>query len=159
MNETVNVVTTKTTEIGHKTWGIMKGVMAMASQKVEEYTKDGMKWNNDGWQRNDNERNGPYQEFGQQSKGGWNSSSERGQPSSGGNQISVSSSSWDDWDYKDNKKEESAKGASPHNGDSWAGWDDAKDDGYENFYQSASDKKSVGQNGKSATMWTGGGFV
>lgn len=157
VNETVNVVTTKTTEIGHKTWGIMKGVMAMASQKVEEYAKDGMKWNSDGWQRNDNEKNGFYQEFGQQSKG-WNSSSEGGQPSSGGHINSVSSSSWDDWDQKDNKKEDSTKGAS-HNGDNWAGWDDAKDDGYENFYQSASDKKAVGRNGKSDTMWTEGGFL
>ncbi|KAL6336370.1 hypothetical protein AAG906_014541 [Vitis piasezkii] len=157
VNETVNVVTTKTTEIGHKTWGIMKGVMAMASQKVEEYAKDGMKWNSDGWQRNDNEKNGFYQEFGQQSKG-WNSSSEGGQPSSGGHVNSVSSSSWDDWDQKDNKKEDSTKGAS-HNGDNWAGWDDAKDDGYENFYQSASDKKAVGRNGKSDTMWTEGGFL
>ncbi|KAK1561802.1 hypothetical protein Q3G72_000802 [Acer saccharum] len=50
VNETVNVVTTKTSEIGHRTWGIMKGVMAIASQKVEEYTKDGMNWNNDNWQ-------------------------------------------------------------------------------------------------------------
>ncbi|KAI8016678.1 putative ADP-ribosylation factor GTPase-activating protein AGD6 [Camellia lanceoleosa] len=41
VNETVNVVTTKTTEIGQKTWGIMRGVMALASQKVEEYTKEG----------------------------------------------------------------------------------------------------------------------
>ncbi|KAG0460840.1 hypothetical protein HPP92_021137 [Vanilla planifolia] len=41
VNETVNVVSAKTTEIGQKTWGIMKGVVAMASQKVEEYTKDG----------------------------------------------------------------------------------------------------------------------
>nr|GEV50194.1 probable ADP-ribosylation factor GTPase-activating protein AGD6 [Tanacetum cinerariifolium] len=36
VNETVNVVTAKTTEIGQKTWGLMKGVMAFASQKVEE---------------------------------------------------------------------------------------------------------------------------
>ncbi|KAK7336968.1 hypothetical protein VNO77_17522 [Canavalia gladiata] len=33
VNETVNVVTQKTSEIGHRTWGIMKGVMALASQK------------------------------------------------------------------------------------------------------------------------------
>jgi len=31
VNETVNVVTAKTSEIGQKTWGIMKGVMAIAS--------------------------------------------------------------------------------------------------------------------------------
>ncbi|KAK8623069.1 hypothetical protein V6N13_117962 [Hibiscus sabdariffa] len=39
VNETVNVITARTSEIGQKTWGIMEGVMAMASQKVEEYTQ------------------------------------------------------------------------------------------------------------------------
>ncbi|KAF3965167.1 hypothetical protein CMV_010621 [Castanea mollissima] len=53
VNETVTVVTAKTSEIGQKTWGIMKGVMAMASQKVEEYTKEGINWKTDNWQRND----------------------------------------------------------------------------------------------------------
>ncbi|KAG6596416.1 ADP-ribosylation factor GTPase-activating protein AGD7, partial [Cucurbita argyrosperma subsp. sororia] len=33
VNETVNVVTAKTTEIGQRTWGLMRGVMAIASQK------------------------------------------------------------------------------------------------------------------------------
>lgn len=41
VNETVSVVAAKTTELGQKTWGIMRGVMAMASQTVESYTKDG----------------------------------------------------------------------------------------------------------------------
>lgn len=156
VNETVNVVTAKTTEIGAKTWGIMKGVMAMASQKVEEYTKDGMNWNSDNLQRNDGETNGYYQEFRQEPKG-WNSSSGGGQPSSSGNFNTVSAGSWDDWDQKDNKKEESTKGAASHNGDDWAGWDDAKDDGFE--YQSASDNKTVGHSGKSDSSWTGGGFL
>ncbi|XP_047332002.1 ADP-ribosylation factor GTPase-activating protein AGD7-like, partial [Impatiens glandulifera] len=40
VNETVNVVTAKTTEIGQRTWGIMRGVLALASQKVEELTKE-----------------------------------------------------------------------------------------------------------------------
>lgn len=53
VNETVSVVSAKTSEIGQKTWGIMKGVMAMASQKVEEYTKEGVNWKTDGWQRRD----------------------------------------------------------------------------------------------------------
>lgn len=168
MNETVNVVTAKTTEIGQRTWGIMKGVMALASQKVEEYTKEGGAsgggWKNDSWQRNENQGNGYYQEFGQDSKG-WNNSLSGGgggggQPSSGGNFSSVGSASWDDWDSNDNNtKEVSTKGTAPsHNGDSWAGWDDAKDDGYNNFYQSASDK-SAGHNGKSDSNWTGGGFL
>ena len=119
VNETVNVVTAKTSEIGQKTWGIMKGVMAMASQKVEEFAKEGaVSWNTDGWQQNEADRNGHYRDFAQDSEG-WNSGG--GQPSSGGHSNSVSSTSWDDWDSKDNKKEESSKGVSS-NGDGWAGW-------------------------------------
>ncbi|XP_030957911.1 probable ADP-ribosylation factor GTPase-activating protein AGD6 [Quercus lobata] len=157
VNETVTVVTAKTSEIGQKTWGIMKGVMAMASQKVEEYTKEGINWKTDNWQRNDSETNGYYQEFKQENKG-WNSSPGGGQSSSTGHN-SYNSSSWDDWDSKDNRKEESTKGAASHNSDGWAGWDDAKDDGFDSFYQSASDKKAVGHNGKPDSTWTGGGFL
>lgn len=171
VNETVNVVTAKTTEIGQKTWGLMKGVMALASQKVEEYAKEGgMNWKGDDWQRNDSEKNGFYQEFRQESKGWDSSPSPVGvKPSSSGHNVNyVSSSSWDDWgevkgNNKNNRKEETTKG-SAHNGDGWAGWDDGKDDGYDDFYQSAaaSDKKSVGHNGKSSSSdshWTGGGFL
>ncbi|CAA3012661.1 probable ADP-ribosylation factor GTPase-activating AGD6 [Olea europaea subsp. europaea] len=156
VNETVSVVTAKTSEIGQKTWGIMKGVMALASQKVEEYTKDGSGWKNDGWQRNESERNGYFQEFGEESKG-WNHSP--GVQQSSGRQFnSVSSGSWDDWDSKD-KKEESSKGTMHHDGDSWAGWDDAKDDGSDNYHQSASDHKAIGYNGKSDNKWSEGGFL
>ena len=42
VNETVSVFAAKTTELGQMTWGIMRGVMAMTSQKVELYTKDGL---------------------------------------------------------------------------------------------------------------------
>ncbi|KAJ7977099.1 ADP-ribosylation factor GTPase-activating AGD7-like protein [Quillaja saponaria] len=157
VNETVTVVTAKTSEIGQRTWGLMKGVMAMASQKVEEYTKDGMDWNNDKWQRNDSDRNGHYQEFNQENKG-WNSSSGGGQSSSTGQVNSFSSSSWDDWDHKDTRKEEPAKTTASHNNDDWAGWDDPKEDGYDNFYDS-SDKKAVGHNGKPDSTWNGGGFL
>ncbi|XVF08060.1 hypothetical protein REPUB_Repub06bG0193200 [Reevesia pubescens] len=159
VNETVNVVTAKTSEIGQRTWGIMRGVMAVASQKVEAYTKDGMNWKNDSnWQRNDSEKNGYYQEFKQENKG-WNSTS-GGQSSSGGNYNSYSSNSWDDWgDTKDNRKEDTTKVTASHSNDGWAGWDDAKDDGYDNFYNGASDNKAVGHNGKSDNTWTGGGFL
>ncbi|KAK4478575.1 hypothetical protein RD792_014061 [Penstemon davidsonii] len=150
VNETVNVVTAKTSEIGQKTWGLMKGVMALASQKVEEYTKESSGWKNDSWQHNESENNNNYQQF----------NSSAGSQSSSGQQFnSVSSGSWDDWDTKDNKKEVSSKGTTTQNGDNWAGWDDAKDDGFDNFYQSASDNKSVGYNGKSDSKWTGGGFL
>ncbi|KAH7865527.1 hypothetical protein Vadar_007806 [Vaccinium darrowii] len=155
VNETVTVVTAKTTEIGQKTWGIMKGVMALASQKVEEFSKEGtVSWKADNWQRNESEGNGYYQEFSQESKG----------PTSGGGQSSSTAhsssfSSWDDWDHKDNRKEETTKAAATSNGDGWAGWDDAKDDGFDNFYQSASNTKTVSHNGKPDSNWTGGGFL
>ncbi|KAK6244853.1 hypothetical protein QUC31_011262 [Theobroma cacao] len=157
VNETVNVVTARTSEIGQRTWGIMKGVMSIASQKVEEYTKDGMNWKNENWQRNDSEKNGYYQEFKQENKG-WNSTP-GGQSSSGGSYNSYSSSSWDDWDSKDNRKKDSTKVTASQSNDGWAGWDDAKDDGYDHFYSGASDKKTVGHNGKSDATWTGGGFL
>ncbi|KAI3474078.1 hypothetical protein Pfo_028866 [Paulownia fortunei] len=152
VNETVNVVTAKTSEIGQKTWGLMRGVMALASQKVEEYTKEGS-----GWQRKESDNNGYYQEFGQESKG-WNSSA--GAQSSSSRQFnSVSSGSWDDWDTKDSRKEEPPKGTASQNGDNWAGWDDGKDDGYDNLHHSASDHKTRGYNGNSDAKWTEGGFL
>ncbi|XP_011019883.1 PREDICTED: probable ADP-ribosylation factor GTPase-activating protein AGD6 [Populus euphratica] len=156
VNETVNVVTAKTTEIGQRTWGIMKGVMAIASQKVEEYTKEGR--NTDNWQRSDNQSNGYYQEFNKQENKGWNSSS--GGQYSSGHHNSYGSSSWDDWDQKDNKTEDSIKSTASHSNDGWAGWDDAKDDGYDdNIYQSVPSAKSASHNGKSDASWTGGGFL
>lgn len=156
VNETVNVVTAKTSEIGHRTWGIMRGVMALATQKVEELSKDG--WNNDNWQRNESDRNGHYQEFNQGSKG-QNSFAGGGQSSSTGNHNSYSASSWDDWDRTDNRKGDTNKETTPGNNDGWAGWDDPKDDGFDDFYQSASDKKGAGHNGKPDAAWTGGGFL
>ncbi|CAN6893593.1 unnamed protein product, partial [Brassica oleracea] len=60
VSETVNVVASKTTD-GQRTRGIMKGVMAIASQKVEEFTKEeASTWN----QQNTNEGNGYYQNKG-----------------------------------------------------------------------------------------------
>ncbi|KAL8152686.1 hypothetical protein V2J09_010446 [Rumex salicifolius] len=155
VNEAVSVVTAKTSEIGQKTWGIMKGVMAMASQKVEEYTKEdsSASWNNQ--QQTENEKNGYYQDLRQESKG-WNSSGGGGsQTSSHPPSNPVSSGSWDDWDVKDVKKETSTKGAGSHNNDNWAGWDDDKDDGFDSFsYQSASHKNDARQNGKPAIAWS-----
>ncbi|XP_059305618.1 probable ADP-ribosylation factor GTPase-activating protein AGD6 [Lycium ferocissimum] len=153
VNETVNVVTAKTSEIGQKSWGIMKGVLAMASQKVEEYAKDSPAWKNDSWQRGESEKNGYYQEFNQDSKG-WNAS---GGAQSSGRNNSVSSSSWDDWDNEDKSKVNSTKGAAASNkNDDWAGWDDGQDDGFDNHYQSASNNKHAG---KSDSKWTDGGFL
>ncbi|VFQ85840.1 unnamed protein product [Cuscuta campestris] len=146
VNETVNVVTAKTTEIGQKTWGIMKGVLTLASQKVEEYTKEtNSNWKTDSWQRSEHEQSGNYP---QDSKG-WN-------PSRG--------PSWDnDWDTKgtSSRKEESTKGTSAASNDGWAGWDDGKDDGYDGFHQTApgNGKHVEGYNGKSEGNWGDGGFI
>ncbi|XP_016500096.2 putative ADP-ribosylation factor GTPase-activating protein AGD6 [Nicotiana tabacum] len=156
VNETVNVVTAKTTEIGQKGWGLMKGVLAIASQKVEEYTKDSPTWKNDSWQRSENEKNGYYQDFNQDSKG-WNTSG--GAQSSGRNVNSVSSGSWDDWDNEDKSKVSSTKGAASSKNDDWAGWDDGQDDGFDNHYQSASGTKHAIHGGKSDSKWTDGGFL
>ncbi|KAK1297949.1 ADP-ribosylation factor GTPase-activating protein AGD7 [Acorus calamus] len=153
VNETVSVVTAKTTEIGQKTWGIMRGVMAMASQKVEEYTKEGINRDSSSgssnYQRSNGERNGYYQEFGSNENKGWNIS-----------QVDHNSvDSWDDWDQKE-KQVGSAKGGSPGGvgHDSWAGWDDVKDDGDDHYYGGSSNKSSS-QNGKSGSQWTDGGFL
>ncbi|XP_038988387.1 ADP-ribosylation factor GTPase-activating protein AGD7-like [Phoenix dactylifera] len=147
MNETVNMVATKTTEVGQRTWGIMKGVMEMASQKVDAYAKEGMGWNGDDWQRNENERNGYYNQLGREKAWqGWDSP---GAPSGGG--------SWNDWDARD-KKEEHGKGAQSRDG--WAGWDDVKDDCYENYHHSSSNK-AINQNLKSnsTSTWADDGFL
>lgn len=123
----------------------------MASQKVEEYTKD-VNWKSDNWQHSDS--NGYYQEFGRESKE-WNSS---GGHSSGKQFDSVNTSgSWDDWGDQKDGKNESAKGA--QSGESWAGWDDAKDESYGDFYHSSSKKNTTTQNGKSSSLWTEGGFL
>lgn len=146
VNETVNVVTTKTTEIGQRTWGIMKGVLAMASQKVEEYTKEGSpNWTGNDWQRNGSGNNGHYQEFNRENS--WNSSENKSSTKN------YSSASWDDWDDK-GKKPEPAKAT--QGGDSWAGWDDDKDDSFGSYHQSSTNK-NAGRNGSSG--WTEGGFL
>lgn len=150
VNETVTVVTTKGSEIGQKTWGIMKGVMAMASQKVEEYTKEGGggggsgAWKTDSWQwsENNNNNNGNYHEFRKETN-----SSPTNYNSTG---------SWDDWDDKGKKEVSSGKDSQIDDG--WAGWDDNKDDGYNNHY-SSSNMKAGGQNGKSDISWSEGGFL
>lgn len=160
VNETVNVVTAKTSEIGQKTWGLMKGVMAFASQKVEEYANDNPTWKNDTWQRNETQGNGSYQEFGR-SNGTSNPAPTSGLNgtavgSSGKNFKSVDSGSWDDWDNDGYRKHSSTSTTKPSNGDDWAGWDDAKDDDpYDSLYKS--DGKTA--TGKSDGNWSGSGFL
>lgn len=149
-------MTAKTTEIGHMTWGIMRGVMALATQKVDEFTKEGGASNgstsckSNHRSRNKSQGDGFYQE----SKT-WNSNGGNGgngvtvSRSSGGN---ISSSAWDDWDNDGYRKHAS------DNGDSWAGWDDDKDDDGDNFGQSASNGKTSTHTVKSDGTWSGAGF-
>ncbi|KAK9283765.1 hypothetical protein L1049_012017 [Liquidambar formosana] len=74
-DETLNVVASKTTEIRQKTWGIMQDVMALASQKVEEFTRDGVDWKVEG-----HVHNGSSGQFPEECKGDNNTFKE-----------------WDDW--------------------------------------------------------------
>ncbi|CAH8360869.1 unnamed protein product [Eruca vesicaria subsp. sativa] len=125
VSETVNVVASKTTEIGQRTWGIMKGVMAIASQKVEEFTKEeSSTWN----QQNKNEGIGYYQ-----NKGATNSSLGGSQSSSSYQNNDRNSNSWDDWGEENNtiKKEAEPKVSqsslsghqnSYRNSNSWDDW-------------------------------------
>ncbi|OIW01640.1 hypothetical protein TanjilG_18211 [Lupinus angustifolius] len=186
VNETVNVVSQKTSEIGQRTWGIMKGVLAMASQKVEELAGDGPNSKTDNWQQNENNRNGSSQDFNQENKG-WNSSMGREQSSSWQSKTH-SASSLDEWGNKDSRKEEPAKGSTlsssgqfnSSNSSSWDDWDhkDSKkeepakgsalnsSDGWagwddakdDGFDDVPSHKKGAGD-GKSQSTWTGGGFL
>ncbi|XP_052149701.1 probable ADP-ribosylation factor GTPase-activating protein AGD6 [Oryza glaberrima] len=149
VNETVNVVANKTAEIGSRTWGIMKGVMALASQKVEEYAKEGGNGWGDDWQRKE-QGSEPYHRFERETNGnGWNSSSHDG------SSKNYNSNSWDDWD-EPVKKDEPAK--ERQSSDSWAGWDDGKDDNFDSYNHSTPSKGS-NQNGTTGgSYWTEGGF-
>ncbi|XP_013636740.1 PREDICTED: ADP-ribosylation factor GTPase-activating protein AGD7 isoform X2 [Brassica oleracea var. oleracea] len=176
VSETVNVVASKTTEIGQRTWGIMKGVMAIASQKVEEFTKEeASTWS----QQNKSEGNGytnsslggsqsssSYQNNYRSNSNSWDNKKEAApkvsQSSSGGHLNGYgNSNSWDDWGEEKSTTKKEAKDDGDGDDDGWAGWDDndAKDDD-DGYYQSgAGVKKSVGHNGKPDTAWTGGGFL
>lgn len=129
----------------------------MASLKVEEYTKDSINWKTDNWRQSYSDKNGYNEEFKGEQKG-WNSSW-GGQSSCAGNNNSCISSSWDDWDTKDKRKEDNTKVTASHCNDGWGGWDDAKDDGYDQFYSGSSGKKAGGHNTKSDYTWTVGGFL
>lgn len=140
----------------------MKGVMAFASQKVEELAKENPTWKTDSWPRTETQGNGSYQEFGEEHKA-WNSNgNSNSTPAVNGNSVSssgrnfnsVDSGSWDDWDNDGNRKHASATGTS--NGDDWAGWDDAKDDVDDSFYKSP---PSNGKTTKSDGNWSGAGFL
>ncbi|KAI5399354.1 hypothetical protein KIW84_064639 [Lathyrus oleraceus] len=90
-NKTVNIITQKTYEIRQRTRGIMKRVMTLASQKIEEFAKYYQNENFDNWQQNENN----IHDFNQDNKGR-DSSIREGQTSSGGQTNTYHSNSWDD---------------------------------------------------------------
>lgn len=131
----------KTTELGQKTWGIMRGVMAMASQQVEAYTKEG------GQSSSSNQFGSQYgsiesQNVGYQELNG-NKSFET--PKNG------SHDSWSEWDTK--KGSETKSTSTNGGGDSWAGWDDNKDD--DDHFAGSHTKKSAGD-GWGDNSWDAG---
>ncbi|XP_047336373.1 probable ADP-ribosylation factor GTPase-activating protein AGD6 [Impatiens glandulifera] len=146
-----SVVTAKTTEIGQKTWGIMKGVMSLATQKMDEFTKETPTAAANGYNN---------QSFSHDSTNnkGWNSNSGGYQKSSAAAATTTnSSSSWDDWDNDGYRKEEPKKNNVDDDG--WGGWDDQKDDDYSYNNTTSSKNGITDHNGKSNVKWTEGGFL
>jgi ADP-ribosylation factor GTPase-activating protein 1 len=187
VNETVSVVGAQAKELGQKGWGFMRGVMAMASQTVEQYTKE------PGHSSSHNEGytgaydDGPYKNINSGSDS-WQDHNDYEKP-----QTSKGRDAWDDWDEEDKqaqskghnggntssygrnnvsppqartqitatttKATESKKAAT--GGDNWTGWDDhdATDD-VDTFFRvdhKADKKKAEGWNDWDA-QWTEGGF-
>ncbi|XXG45390.1 hypothetical protein AAC387_Pa02g0483 [Persea americana] len=114
VNDTVNVVASRTSELGHMTWGIMRGVMAMASEKMEEYARDGTDYSTEPYIHHRLESAVPCGNGGpcQENKG-----------------SNSSSKGWEDWD-SGSPVASSAKGRegndvpkNSHSKSEWAGWD------------------------------------
>eukprot|EP00250_Pteridium_aquilinum_P010093 c19151_g1_i2 orf=143-1678(+) len=105
VNETVSVVSAKTSEIGQKTWGIMKGVMALASQKVEELSKDGGTSWMAGYQQYQSSENGLLSH--EASQGDYE---EIKHGNTWGSKDDYGGSRWDDWDQSPASKNASSKG-------------------------------------------------
>jgi len=159
VNETVSVVTAKTTEIGQRTWGIVRGVMALATYKLEEYAGDTsvtqMSYNSD---LTKNKKKEYHQEFSHELRGR-NNTSQNGQSSFVQQDKLAKSSTWNDWDNKDDKSKDTFKQGSTHNSDGWAGWDDTKDNGFDDFHQNPTSNKSSIHDGNSDGTWGEGGFL
>lgn len=144
-DEKVSVVASKTTELGQRTWGIVKDVMALATLKVEEYTGDGVesksgqenngnfgqspgesKWNSDdanaGEDPNGSQWNWNDGNFGQyHAESKWNSNNANAGDCPTQNKWNGSPhKGWDDWGP------DSPVAAKPNKSKSeevWVGWD------------------------------------
>lgn len=116
VNESVSVVAAKTTEVGQKAWGFMRGVMAMASQQVEAYTKDGI--------------SSPSTQYGS-NYGSVNTAGAGYQELNGNHAWDAPAKSNDGWqEWEDTKKvaEPKPQTTTKKETGSWAGWDDNEDD-------------------------------
>lgn len=118
VNETVSVVAAKGTEVGQKAWGFMRGVMAMASQQVEAYTKDGIS-------SSSNQHGSNYGSL--DSRGG-----SVGYQELNGNHAwdapAKSNDGWEDWEGAKKVAEPKPQTTAKKETGSWAGWDDHEDD-------------------------------
>lgn len=128
LNETVAVVAAKGTKVGQMAWGFMRGVMAMASQQVETYTKDEMSGSSSQYGTD----HGSSQQY-----NSVNSSGTGYQEMNGSHAWDApikSNDDWKDWDTVSNKP--SRMGFDEKDGDTkktleqpktnnvWSGWDD-----------------------------------
>ncbi|CAM6107069.1 unnamed protein product [Calypogeia fissa] len=150
VNETVSVVGARASELGQKTWGIMRGVMAMASQTVEQYTKEpgrsSFDHNNHEDTLSGGHDEGPYAQI---NAGGsaWQNNWENEKT-----QSSKGRDSWDDWD--DDKKQGQSKG---YNGGT-SSHSDNNVSSQQSRTQSSATTKATIQPNKAATgadSWTG----
>lgn len=115
VNESVSVVAAKTTEVGQKAWGFMRGVMAMASQQVEAYTKDGISSSSSQYGSNYgslDSRGTGYQEL--NGNHAWDAPAK-------------SNEGWQEWEDKKVSEPKPQTMTKKETG-SWAGWDDNEDD-------------------------------
>lgn len=142
-DETVSTVSSKTTELGQRTWGLVKDVMTLATLKVEEYTRDEDEFNpsspgNNGnhGQCHGNSNNANAQEdlresewnrnnanFGQyHAKNRWDSNYANAGDCPTQNQCNGQSThiGWDDWGPD---SPVAAKSNKTKNEEVWDGWD------------------------------------
>lgn len=128
----MNSVAARTTEIGQRTWGVMRGVMALASQKVEAYTKEGTGWTEADTSQGMRQENSSSTT--NNNKGGnWNSNSVQQQYHSNNAAKAADDDNWGSWQYDEDKGVAHNKNGGDHSDDKdgWAGWDDTNDDEHE----------------------------
>ncbi|KAG0446969.1 hypothetical protein HPP92_028583 [Vanilla planifolia] len=132
--ETVSAITRKTSEIGQRTWGAMKGVIAMAS-------KEGMGWKTDQRQRNGNDTGNEKRS---EVRDRNSCAHQHSESSVKNHHSSCCSDSW-------NENEEA---------NSWGGWDDPKDGDCDSYYANSTSNKGKDPYARNCYLnWTkDGGF-